>query len=417
MLWRASGPMSTVMSSRTAPVAARGAVLTLALTLVLSCVMGLVTPYVMLALGAALWLWLWMADTARLAAAYRMPAAFHFLLAFLVLAAAFLATARTPLDAVYGFNFIMLPLYAPIAFVLATQAGPGNGLRVARLALAGAGLACAMALVGVFVFGDPRGGNPVFGAILLANTAVLLGFLALLGLVGSAEPHRWVYVLGPLFGLATVMVTGSRGPVLAVAPLVALSIVFVGGRSRRTVLALVVAAALGLLVLGLVAVFAGSRAATLIRIVGDLLAGHGIADETARIRLALYDAGWRAFLQSPLIGHGWAHLMGAVAPFLPPGQRHFAGYPQLHNDFINFAVAGGLVGIGTYALLLATPLLAALRTPRDSQYRLRLFGCALLSTAYFCDGLTDLMFGFEFHTALYVSITAILLTFCRDVPP
>ena len=78
------------------------------------------------------------------------------------------------------------------------------------------------------------------------------------------------------------------------------------------------------------------------------------------------------------------------------------------------AVAAGVVGIGVYLLLLATPLLAAFYSPRDSQYAFRLYGVITVVTSYVCAGLTDLMFGFEFHTALYVSLTAILLGYCGD---
>ena len=80
-------------------------------------------------------------------------------------------------------------------------------------------------------------------------------------------------------------------------------------------------------------------------------------------------------------------------------------------------MAGGVVGIACYVALLAAPIVLGLLSPRDSQRRLRLYGCTVISISYFFDGLTDLMFGFEFHTALYASILAILLGYCRDREP
>mgnify|MGYP006204784839 CR=1 FL=1 len=68
----------------------------------------------------------------------------------------------------------------------------------------------------------------------------------------------------------------------------------------------------------------------------------------------------------------------------------------------------------TWFLLLAAPLVAAWRSPRDSQRLVRLYGGAVLVAGYAGAGLTDLMFGFEFHTALYVVLAAVLIGYCRD---
>ena len=53
---------------------------------------------------------------------------------------------------------------------------------------------------------------------------------------------------------------------------------------------------------------------------------------------------------------------------------------------------------------------------RDGQYQARVTGAVVLSVGYAACGLTYLMFGYEFHTTLYVCLTAIVLGFCRDAP-
>jgi len=159
------------------------------------------------------------------------------------------------------------------------------------------------------------------------------------------------------------------------------------------------------------------RAATMLTIFQQLASGSAVVDETTRIRLEFYEAGWQAFLQSPWIGHGWANLMEAATPHLRPEYLEFTRYRQLHNDVLNFAVAGGVVGIICYLLILATPLLGALASPRDALRGFRLYGASVLVVTYFFAGLTDLMFGFEFHTMLFVMLTAILLGYCRERPP
>ena len=76
----------------------------------------------------------------------------------------------------------------------------------------------------------------------------------------------------------------------------------------------------------------------------------------------------------------------------------------------------GVVGVLVYLGLLVVPILVCLRSPRDSQFRARLYGCAVLVGSYVTLGLADVMLGFELHTALYVVLTALLLSYCRDRP-
>src|SRR5690606_9834426 len=89
----------------------------------------------------------------------------------------------------------------------------------------------------------------------------------------------------------------------------------------------------GLVALGSVVavVFAGGRLAKLPQIVAGLF-GHGdIGDRTTSIRLALYDAGWQAFLESPWIGHGWVRRMSAALPHIDPAYLETAqSITQLH---------------------------------------------------------------------------------------
>jgi O-antigen ligase len=140
-------------------------------------------------------------------------------------------------------------------------------------------------------------------------------------------------------------------------------------------------------------------------------------DQSTGIRLMLWRAAYDAFSEAPLLGHGWARLMSAVAPHVPAEHQEILWLPSLHNDVANFAVAAGIVGIGVYLLLLATPLVAALYSPRDRLYAARLYGVTVLVISYGCAGLTDLMFGFEFHTAIYICLSAILLGYCRAPAP
>jgi O-antigen ligase len=389
--------------------ALRAALLILALTL--TCVIGFATTYIMalLAIAAAGY---WLYRRREMAWVFDTPAKL-FLGAFLVLAALFALTAEAPADALSAFNFTAFLVYAPMATLLAQGAASGNTRRVAWLALAGAGIGCAASVIEVYGYGTGRAGVLISDPIRLADTAVILGFLALMGFAQQKDATRWLFLLGPLFALLTVVLTGARIAMVAYPVLVVAAIILL---SRRKWLGLLIGAAgAGVLVVAaLSGIFGSARMDSLFAVINELLATGTVGDEAVRIRLELYRAGWAAFQQSPIIGHGWAELMAAPAAFLAETDKVHAGLPHLHNEVLNFAVAGGLVGVAVYLTLIAMPVVVALRSRRDSQYGARLFGCTILATAYLVMGLTDTMLSFELHTALYVAYCAILLNYCRD---
>lgn len=386
-------------------------VLVLAVPLVLSCLLGFATTYVLLvaAMVVAVLLLLqpgvdWTPD----------PLGRVLLIAFVVLLALFTLTANDPLDPLAAFNFIAFPLYLPLVVLLRRHAGVGNARRVAELALWGAGLGFALSALEVYLFNTGRAGVAVTDPIRLANTAVILGFLApVMAIPHASDPKRWLHLLGPLFALLTVLLTGARIAMIAL-PVLAFVAMFLIIRRKWIAFALAALVVALLLAAGLTNIFGSARLALLLESVGDVMAGGVVGDEAVRIRLVLYEAGRQAFLQSPLIGHGFSNMMEAVTPFLPEADKVHATLPHLHNEFLNFAVSGGVVGIALCAALLAAPVVIAWWSPRNSQYRARRNGAIVLAASYAVMGLTDTMLSFELHTALYVGLTAILFGYCRD---
>ena len=383
----------------------------LALTLALSVVLGLITPYVLAAIGVVLLVSRIADGTLRQAIA---PAPLTLLGIVVVLFACFAITAKQPSDLLFIVNFVALILFGPMYLTLADTRPADGAVIVARLALLGALLSVVVMLVRIGYMGGRRVDAGLIGVIVLANTAVLLGFLSLIGAAADHGLWRFVYLLGPIAGVSAEILTKSRGPLMAIVPLAIAAAIFLA-RSLRINWWWVTAG----LIAGLAAIVMwvwslGGRMAKLPGIFYSILSGDFVRDRTAEFRLDLYQAGWKAFQDAPIIGHGWARIMAAATPYLE--NPELASLPQLHNDFLDFAVAGGIVGIACYVALLGAPVVLGLLSPRDSLRRIRLYGCAVLSIAYFFDGLTDLMFGFEFHTALYAAILAILLGYCRDRP-
>jgi len=387
-------------------------IIILGLGLVFCCAFGLITPYLLAVVGIILFVKQLLQR--ELLDAYREPTALIFLGAWGLLLVCYAISAKRPADVVLAFNVVMLLLYAPMRQELTRWARPTNARLVANLASAGVVVALGVALFQIVVLGQPRADNILFGAILLANTAILLGFLALIGVMTEGR-NRWAYLAMPLVATMIASMTGSRGPLVAVLPLIGIATVAIARKHR---LGPVQAAVGGVLYAALCAgiVFlAPTRSGSILSAIGDVAAAAGVRDFTTQIRLDLYWAGYQAFLERPIFGHGWARLMSAAWPYLPADKAPYLGLPQLHNDVINFAVAAGVVGVGIYFTILAAPIIGVLRrSPRDGQFDVRLYGVLVLVVGYVFDGLTDLMLGFEFHTAFYATLVAILLGYCRD---
>lgn len=386
--------------------------------------LSLITPYVLGAIGAYLQIICTLAMLAILAFerngfVLKGDPTFKLLLvAFGLLALAFIVTARAPGDAALIANFAMLALFGPLSRFLARFARQENLRRVASFALAGSVLAFAVALYQVFAQQAMRaygwGSDPIWSG----EAALILGFLAGVGTTAATSRWRWLYLLGPVLGICTCLLSGSRGPMLAVPVLILITLSF---SSRRWWLLL------GAALLASVAVWLSlkvlwpvgfDRVNSTAGVLQDLVTGRTIAEVSGGTRQAFYSASYGAFMHSPWIGYGWADKMQAIIPYLTgDGAALVEPHRHLHSDLLDFAVSGGLVGLIAYGLILIAPILAAWRGPRDSQFKPRLIGTALLAAGYLLCGLTYLMLGFEFLTTLYVCLAAIFIGYCRDAPP
>lgn len=384
----------------------------LAVALALPCLAGFATTYVLilLALVSAGFLY-----QQRIGLVFDRPALIFFA-AFAAIAVLFALSARRPADVLFAFNFIAFLIYAPLATLFSRAAAPGNSEIVARLALAGAALGFIISLFEVFVLGADRATTGITDTIRLGDTATLLGFLALMGMLARQDRGRFLYLLGPTLALPVVLLTGARGAMLAF-PVLAVAAALIIGHRRWIAAAAGGAFALAVLVAGLTDFFGNARLQSVFEVFRDIAAGSAVADEAVRIRIELYKAGWAAFQQSPLIGHGWAGLMSSIEPFLADGDKVHATLPHLHNEILNFAVFGGVAGVAIYLMLIAMPIVLCLRSRRDRQYRARLFGSIIIVVGYVVMGLPDTMLSFELHTALYVALIAVLLAYCRDREP
>ena len=384
----------------------------LLLPLVVSPLLGLLAPYVALVVIIPLFIvTLVRRDALAAYASYDARALLGIFILFAIICA---ITADSVADTLRAFNFTMFLAYGAIVLLFQRRSIHAAAERVAQLAAIGVVIG-AIEIVVSAVFehlGRPAAVN--LGPIVLSNALLALGFVSAGGVLVRRDRLSWLYLLPPLIAIVATALTGSRGPLIAVPFAAIAAALFIWherfGRSARAG----IAGALGLVVvlaIGVVGLLQG-RANSLLGIVGS---GGTAVDETTRQRLVLYRAGWQSFLQSPWIGHGWGNIISSIKPFLAASDMSLTTWlPQLHNDVLNFAVASGVVGVAAYLVVISTPIIGALLSPRDSLWTFRLYAATVLTVVYIGGGLTDLMFGFEFHTFLFTMLTAIILHFCRD---
>jgi O-antigen ligase len=343
-----------------------------------------------------------------------------FIIAFACVGLAFTIDGDAPLMV----NFLFLLAFIPLSSWLSRFAAPDSAAVISWIALVGTLVSGVTAVLETVIEGHRRADGHWSDPIWSAEAALVLGFLSLSGFPVMKTRWRFVLLLGPIIGLVIVLLSGSRGPLLA-APVIGLVLMFTAFRPWWKQ---IVALAVALIVAGAIALpFMPSAMKRVERtgiVLVQLFTTGGVEERSAGARIAFWHAGTKAFLARPLTGYGWSNRVDAAYEYLPDkgveyeksGSR-LKGNHHLHADILDMGVSGGILGLAAYGLILLAPLLGAIRSVRDSQHLARLTGALVLSSGYAACGLTYLMFGYEFHTTLYVCLAAILIGFCRDAPP
>lgn len=375
---------------------------------------------VYLALVAAI-LSLFVVSRQAIQAALRDRGVLCFLGAFALLCLAFVLGARKPDDGMAFVDFLALPVIVPAFALLAGKTSPRNVLLVSALATLGSIIALGVGIYDVHVRQLARaagGTSPIF----FSDMAAILGYFAMLGVIVSQGPLRWLFALGHAFAVCAILYGGTRGAMLAeFAVLIAFSVymLFSQARPSRTRMSLILGA-IAITVFFSLSFFDMSRLNSIFVMAKDAVVGGVVSDASANIRLKFWVAGLQSFLDSPIYGHSWWNRFEAAIPFMPPGLEHSISHDKtahLHNDIINFASGAGLMGVLAYLLLLAGPIVSAWFSPRNDHWRFRLFAALGFSMAYFVMGLTDTMFVFEIPKSMFVLCSAVIMAFFLDAPP
>lgn len=278
---------------------------------------------------------------------------------------------------------------------------------IAVLALAGVAGAAVVAVLEVVATGTVRAGGGVANPIHFADVALVVGFVACAGLVGKVTLWRSLFLLGPVLATIAVVLSGTRGAVVAVAAMLAVAAIglvvlrLVSVKKALIALAVLVVGGAGALLLG------ASQFSGIQRVLIDIgqVLQHGVpTDESTAIRLQMISGGIKAFLQAPIFGHGplaFVNLANELAG-VP-----FGSWPHLHNDLADFAASAGIVGLVAYALFLLAPIVEAARALNTEAKPRILVLATTLVFGFFVMGLTNAMFGILTVTVSYAVICVV----------
>lgn len=265
-----------------------------------------------------------------------------------------------------------------------------------------------------FVLGIYRpglGNNPIHYATL----AAMSGCLAMVGVISSTAQWRYLFLLGPVFGLGCAVIADSRGPMLGALAMSAVGIlaltVWLWREGLFRVAVLISSGIAG----GVIVYLVGSgntRVASIVQNGLDIFRFTGGSDD---IRAALYASAIEILRTSPLVGVGLGQIMvRAETQF--PNLVSGTGLENLHADWANFAAMTGALGLLAWLLLLAAPLL--LLVDRGArQDRPIVLGAILLTTGQFTLGVSNATFGILPQTVIYAVGLGYFLVRARLQPP
>jgi O-antigen ligase len=282
------------------------------------------------------------------------------------------------------------------------------GPYLAMLAVCGTSGAAIMALQDLQLTGTGRAGGQIANPIHFADVALLVGFLALIGMAFVRSLWRLIFLVAPAMALVAVALSGTRGAIVAFVAMIifaaasAVAVRLVNQRLALLGLAVLIGASAVFLALG------GSQISGIQRVIGDIsdtLANGAPADRSTQVRLQMYLGGYRAFLESPIFGQGPLDFT-AVADGLVDAP--FSGAPHLHNDVVDMAASGGILGLVAYMLLLSAPIVDAWRAPPSSIRPWTIILAVTLVGGFFVMGLTNAMFGILNITTTFAAICVIV---------
>jgi O-antigen ligase len=255
------------------------------------------------------------------------------------------------------------------------------------------------------------GGNP----IVFANVVLML--LALAIYARPAVRRRWTLTLLAAvlaLGVATIVLTGSRGALPGIAALLLVTLIGGTGQTRwwRYALSLGVPALLFLAMWSL----PGLSSQTRLEVVNSDLSRYaqGDVDTPIGARLELLSLAGRTFAEHPGMGVG-IERFGTIVDQLPgcQGDRlRMCVLDHAHNDIAEWSATMGIPGLLAVVAVYLVPLMLFVRMIRRSgerKSRGAAWAGAMVVVVCFLSGLTQSMFAHALIASIYAIFVGALL--------
>lgn len=275
-------------------------------------------------------------------------------------------------------NFERMEGFVTIAHVVAYLFVVGSVMRSEKLwgwfwnvSIVGSVLASFMAFgeaakvaEGQLIRVDATLGNATYLAVYLLINVFIALFMAYRARTNKLR--LWGYIVAIVVQIVGLYYTGTRGAFLGLAAGIGITALIMLIRAKEHPrMRRIAAAIVGLVLVGMGAFFMLRTTAffqenpTLARI-----ANISLTDTTVESRLTLWTSiGWNAFLERPLLGWGQDNFIVAFGKYYDPIMyKQEPWFDRAHNVFVDWAMAGGALGLIAYLALFVTTLVMLWRS-------------------------------------------------------
>ncbi len=263
-------------------------------------------------------------------------------------------------------------------------------------------------IIGFILAGGVGRFSGMYNPNTFGDLAVLMLFFAISNIINEGKKAYIFSLVAVFFGVTAVILSASRGSMISLILLLVLYIFLMyrvakDHKKRIGIIILLFIVTVGINIYSMNNTF--NRLGSIQTEVTQW-EDTGKSNTSAGARLEMYNAGFKAFLDAPLIGYGYHNCGTAAARYASQEdavQKDFEGRWHLHNAFMTTMVNAGLLGLLALIALYFIPLLLFIKRASHSVYAN--MGIMLI-VGYILLGVTHTLFGYAYETAFFVVMLA-----------
>ena len=270
----------------------------------------------------------------------------------------------------------------------------------------------------------PEGGSG--NSLIFAFVLSIAGGLCLLQYDNGMQRSHLLFYAAPLSAIFMVFISFSRAPMLIVIVLYGLALFYLFKKSNNLRLFLSYGCLSAIiLLLGLFLImstdFGQKHLNKRILVPIESLINGSVKDNSFNKRLDLQITGYQAFIEQPLLGYGLTNTVEAansVSIRVLDRQTKYQ-FSHLHNDYLTYAVAGGVFTLFQFILILLTPIIISRNSSMQNSAVFMHWFSYFVSLGFATVAITNVVLGHDimstfFSVCLILIIVDNLSRQCRD---